>query len=71
MATVKKCDACKAVYELPSPRPADYKKHPNGIKLLCFYGNQVYYSHKALDLCPRCMKKIQNILEPEEKKDGN
>lgn len=42
------------------------KKKPNSLILLNTDSNNKYYKHDVIDLCPTCMGKVMDILNPKE-----
>ena len=60
MSIAKKCDRCGKMYEQYNMK--DSEENPNGIRLLNIDGRQQCFSHKLIDLCPDCMKQLQNWL---------
>lgn len=64
MSLAKKCDCCGILYE--------YYTGINGISFeyLGRYGN-IDKSEKTLDLCPKCMEKINNMFKAANFLKGN
>lgn len=61
MAIAKKCDVCGDYYELYNvDRNAS---EPNGFMMLNIDSKQQYWSHKAVDCCPKCMESILQHIE--------
>lgn len=72
MSLARKCDVCGKLYEQYSTIS---KGKPNGIMLIrwCRNSSSNYDSINGFDLCPSCMKRINDLLmsikeETEEKK---
>lgn len=61
MAVAKKCDICGRLYE--SYNEPNNEDKINGLMFLNIDKNQRYFSHKAMDCCPECMKKIKEFIE--------
>ena len=61
MSIAKKCDRCGKMYDQYNVK--DSEANPNGIRLLNIDGRQQCFSHKLIDLCPDCMKQLQNWLK--------
>ena len=60
----RKCNACKVLYEEYSME--NNKKKPNSLMLLNTDSNNNYWQHSRIDLCPVCMGKVMDILNPKE-----
>lgn len=63
--TQRKCDACKAVYDVYNGTAIDkdYGRH-NSIMLANVYSHEPDYDYtNPIDLCPDCMHKVINILK--------
>lgn len=61
MAIAKKCDVCGKLYE-----EYNVKEDPdnvNGLMFLNLDNHNRYLSHKAIDLCPKCMESIKNWID--------
>lgn len=61
MSIAKKCDRCGKMYDQYNVK--DSEANPNGIRLLNIDGRQQCFAHKLIDLCPDCMKQLQNWLK--------
>ena len=61
MAVAKKCDICGAFYETYNESKDERK--PNGFMTLNIDSKQHYWSHEAVDCCPKCMESILNNIE--------
>lgn len=56
----KQCDRCGAFYALYND--ANNGNKPNGVMVLNIDECGKYYSHRARDLCPSCMKAFLNFI---------
>lgn len=56
----RKCDRCGALYE--SYNTANRKDSPNGFMLLNIDDRRLYFSHGPYDLCPVCMRELQDFI---------
>lgn len=61
MAFAKKCDICGKLYEVYNMKQNSEKT--NGIMFLNIDETRSYYSHRAIDCCPECMKSIKDHIE--------
>lgn len=55
----KKCDACGKFYELYGRRSGEY----NTVVAYQVNARGTETEHKKYDLCPECMKKVQEVLK--------
>ena len=62
MALAKKCDACKTFFDFDKD-----ETKPNGIVLAWMNENsQVSRTIEKKELCPKCIKKVKDILDIKE-----
>ena len=57
MSIAKKCDRCGELYTLYNVKKSE--TDTNGMMLLNIDEKMSYFSHKAMDLCPDCMKSLR------------
>lgn len=60
MANAVKCDRCGRFYDNYNMR--NNEDNINGIMTLNIDMNRKYFSHRAIDLCPECMKSFKQWL---------
>ena len=61
MALAKKCDRCGKFYE--AYNTTNDSENINGIMTLNLDDLRKYYSHKPLDLCPKCKDAFEEWMK--------
>ena len=57
----KKCDRCGVYYDTYNVKRN--RGNVNGIMFLNIDERGDYFGHKAIDLCPECMKAVKNFVQ--------
>lgn len=64
MAQARKCDVCGGLYELYN---TSYDRSRSNAIRMVKYDGEGYLNVKTYDLCPNCMKAIEDVIEERRK----